>query len=99
MKQLLLFISVISIAISSFSQATPKQVALTPELLWKLGRVSGLGLSKDGKHVLYDVGTPNVTHNRIEHVVFSVALNGGAAIQVLNQDSILRDKNISADGK
>ena len=28
------------------------QNLLTPELLWKLGRVSGKGISKDGKYVI-----------------------------------------------
>jgi hypothetical protein len=35
------------------------QNKITPELLWKLGRVSAMGLSKDGKFVVYAVSTPD----------------------------------------
>ena len=34
-----------------FFSSTFAQNRMTPELLWKLGRVSGLGISRDGKYV------------------------------------------------
>ncbi|MEY4085244.1 MAG: hypothetical protein RL074_1031, partial [Bacteroidota bacterium] len=36
------------------------QNVMTPELLWKLGRISPLGISKDGKNIVYKVSTPSV---------------------------------------
>ncbi|MBA2250405.1 MAG: S9 family peptidase [Chitinophagaceae bacterium] len=81
-------------SISGFSQNQ-----MTPEFLWKLGRVSGLGLSKDGRHVVYSVSTPDVVENKSKHETFVVSINGGASVQTFSQDSVLRDKNISPDGK
>ena len=47
--------------------AAKAQNLLTPEILWKLGRVSGKGISKDGKSVIYSVGTPDVAENKINY--------------------------------
>ena len=75
------------------------QNALTPELLWKLGRVSGLGISKDGKYAVYSVSTPNWEENKSKRKSYIIPLNGGDAVEVSNADSLLFDKNISPDGK
>ena len=72
---------------------------LTPELLWKLGRVSGLGISKDGKNVLYSVGTPNWEENKSKRKSFMIPIIGGDAIEISNPDSLLNNKNVSPDGK
>ncbi|MEP6617541.1 MAG: hypothetical protein ABJA57_13215, partial [Ginsengibacter sp.] len=40
------------------------QNKMTPELLWKLGRVKGVGVTKDGKSVVYNVATPNSSDNK-----------------------------------
>ena len=54
------------------------QNLMTPEMLWKLGRVSGLGVTKDGKSVVYSVSTPDVDANKSTHKMYSVPLSGGA---------------------
>ena len=72
---------------------------MTPELLWKLGRVSGLGISKDGKYVLYSVSTPNAAENKSSRKSYAVPVNGGEAIPVSNADSMLNNTKISPDGK
>src|SRR5882672_7214414 len=43
---------------------TIAQNKMTPELLWKLGRVTALGISKDGKYVVYSVSTPDWQANK-----------------------------------
>ena len=40
------------------------QNVLSPELLWKLGRVTALGISKDQKNIIYKVATPSVEENK-----------------------------------
>jgi dipeptidyl aminopeptidase/acylaminoacyl peptidase len=77
-----------------FSQNT-----LTPDLLWKLGRVSGLGVSKDGNYAVYTVSFPNWQENKSKRKSYIMPLAGGDAIEINNPDSLLADKNISADGK
>jgi dipeptidyl aminopeptidase/acylaminoacyl peptidase len=79
-------------------QATVKG-KLSPELLWKLGRVSGLGISKDGKYVLYSVSTPDAEANKNVRKSYMVSVDGGTALQINKPDSLLADRNISPDGK
>ena len=75
------------------------QNRLTPELLWQLGRVTGLGISKDGKYVLYSVTTPDITENRMSKKTYMVPVAGGDAVETSQADSLLNNKNISPDGK
>ena len=93
MKQILFF----STLLLSFSAIA--QNKMTPELLWKLGRVSGLGISKDGKYVLYSVSTPNAAENKSSRKMYAIPVTGGSPIQVSNADSMLVNEKISADGK
>jgi dipeptidyl aminopeptidase/acylaminoacyl peptidase len=75
------------------------QDRMTPELLWKLGRVTGLGISKDGKYILYSVTTPDVETNTSKHNSYMVPVTGGASIEITNTDSLLSNKNVSPDGR
>lgn len=70
---------------------------MTPELLWKLGRVSGLGISKDGKYVLYSVSTPDVDANKSKRKSYMMPVTGGTAMEISNPDSLLSNKNLSPD--
>ena len=82
----------------SFSVANAQEV-MTPELLWKLGRVSAMGISKDKKWVVYSVSTPNVETNKSSRKTYRVPVTGGTAEIITHLDSLLANKNISADGK
>jgi len=84
------------ILISFCSQA---QNLLTPEQLWKLGRVSGLGLSKDKKNVIYSVSTPNVEENKSTRKLYSIPVTGGAATEIASTDDVLANDKIAPDGK
>ena len=72
---------------------------MTPELLWQLGRLSALGISKDGKYVLYSVSTPNAVENKSARKTYSVPVKGGEATPVNNTDSLLKNDRLSPDGK
>ena len=91
-SNVVLFLTLISL--SAFSQNK-----MTPELLWKVGRITALGITKDGKSAVYSVKTYNATENSSVSETFTVPVTGGSAIQTLNKDSVLRDKNISPNGK
>src|SRR4029079_12352620 len=84
-----------------FSQTSQpaNPTVMTPELLWKLGRVSGLGVSKDGNYVLYSVSTPNVDSNKSKRKSYMIPVTGGTATEISNPDSLLNNKNVSPDGK
>jgi hypothetical protein len=58
MKNIIVFV------LAFLSLPAISQNKMTPELLWKLGRVTGLGISKDGKSAIYSVSTPNVAESK-----------------------------------
>lgn len=75
------------------------QNVMSPELLWKLGRISALGISKDGKNIVYKVATPSVEENKSNSKYYTISINGGNPTEVTDYKSLLLDKNISPDGK
>lgn len=75
------------------------QNTMTPELLWKLGRVTVLGISKDGKSVVYKVGTPSIEENKTNTKFYTVAISGGTATEIADTKGIINDDNVSPDGK
>lgn len=87
-KITLIFLTMI--ATSGFSQTT-----MTPEKLWELGRVSALGISKDGKSAIYKVSKPNMVENKLNSTYYSIPINGGKATAIEDYKSFLKDKNIS----
>ncbi len=57
-----------SAAVFGQSQSTTQQEHLTPELLWSLHRVNGVGVSNDGKYVYYSSKTVDVkTEKSVTH--------------------------------
>lgn len=75
------------------------QEIMTPELLLQLGRVSPIGVSKDGKNLIYRVSTPDMAENKLNSNVFSIPLSGGTSTLIEDYKSLVHDKNISPDGK
>jgi dipeptidyl aminopeptidase/acylaminoacyl peptidase len=75
------------------------QNVMTPELLWKLGRITPLGISKDGKNVVFKVSTPSVEENKSNSKLYSVPVIGGNASEISDTKDLLVDKNVSPDGK
>ena len=72
---------------------------MTPELLWKLGRLSPMGISIDGKSIVYKVTTPSVAENKSDSKYYSIPVSGGVATEISDYKALLKDKNISPDGK
>ncbi len=75
------------------------QNVMSPELLWKLGRVSVLGISKDSKNIVYKVSYPSVSENKSNSKYFTIPVSGGTTSEVSTTKELLNDKNISPDGK
>jgi dipeptidyl aminopeptidase/acylaminoacyl peptidase len=93
MKQLFLLIGICSIGFVN------GQNKMTPEKLWQLGRVSGLGLSKDKQFVLYSVSIPNVAENKSKRRIYQMPVSGGVPVEISNADSLMVNEKISSDGK
>lgn len=90
---------VLLIPLLMMSLTTIAQNVMTPELLWKLGRVAPLGISKDGKNVVYKVTTPSVQENKSDTKFYTLPVNGGNPTEVKDTKDLLKDKNSSPDGK
>jgi dipeptidyl aminopeptidase/acylaminoacyl peptidase len=80
------------------SRALVAQSAMTPELLWQLERVSGLGITPDGKNVVYRVTTPNINEDKSSSKLYSIPLQGGNPSEIIGTN-LLPDPAISPDGK
>ncbi len=95
MKKILSFLFLALIA----STGIYAQDVMTAELLWKLGRVSGQGISKDGEWVVYNVSTPNAVENKSSSKRYKINLINGSIVEIAADDNLLRDSKISPDGK
>jgi dipeptidyl aminopeptidase/acylaminoacyl peptidase len=60
------------------------QNVLTPDLLWKLKRLSGGTLSPDGKFILYEVRTYDVVLNKSNNDLFIYDLKKNKSSQITN---------------
>ena len=78
---------------------TMAQNVMSPELLWELGRVSVLGISKDDKNIVYKVATPSIMDNKSNSKFYIVPISGDLATQVTDTKDLIVDKNVSLDGK
>ncbi|RZJ35213.1 MAG: S9 family peptidase [Flavobacterium sp.] len=88
------------LTLTIFAMAAAKaQNVLTPEQLWQLGRITPMGISADGKSVGYKVATPSISDNKLNSKYYSIPVSGGAASEVKEYKSLLKDRNISPDGK
>ncbi|HWS60667.1 MAG TPA: S9 family peptidase [Flavobacterium sp.] len=90
----ILFITLTMMSLNAIAQNI-----MSPELLWKLGRVTALGISKDGKNVVYKVDNPSIEENKSNSIYYTIPVNGGAPTEVKDTKDLLKDKNISSDGK
>jgi dipeptidyl aminopeptidase/acylaminoacyl peptidase len=91
--------TIIMLSLIMFASSLSAQKTLTPELLWKLGRVSALGISNDGKNIVYQVSTPSIEENKSTTKFYSLPITGGNPTEIEDTKSILKDKNTSPDGK
>jgi dipeptidyl aminopeptidase/acylaminoacyl peptidase len=75
------------------------QDVMTPERLWQLGRVSAVGITRDGQQLVYRVSTPVVAENASLAKTYAVPISGGAVREVNNIEGLLPDKHVSPDGE
>ena len=94
MKKLL----ILALSVVATSSMNAQEV-MTPELLLELGRVSPVGITKDGKNLIYRVSTPDMKENKMNSKVYSISVNGGKSTEIENYKELIVDKNISPDGK
>ena len=70
------------IALFMISNTGIAQEIMSPEKLWELGRVSALGISKDGKSIIYKVSKPDMAENKLNSTYYSIPISGGKAKEI-----------------
>jgi len=96
MKRILTFLLCNIVIITlAFSQTK----VMSPEQLIELNRVSAVGLSNDGKQVIYKTSTIDLKTNKRSSKVFSVPVKGGEVKPLSEVGELVKDKNLSPDGK
>jgi dipeptidyl aminopeptidase/acylaminoacyl peptidase len=82
-----------------FCISVSAQQALTPEMLWKLGKVGGEMISPDGKNAIYGVTFYNMAENKGERNLYSIPVNGGEAKQLTSTTGAEAGVQITPSGK
>ncbi len=91
---------ILSIFFLLVATAATAQERMTPELLWQLKRVSGMGVSVDKRFVIYSVSTPNISANKSTSAKYTIPVQGGAPDEITGtMVNLLRDRSVSPDGK
>jgi len=98
---LLLFIFAIHCSAQKQVPATsaPVKDYMSPEKLWLLGRVSGLGITTDGREVVYRVSLPEMEKNSFQRQLFATDIQTGTTRPIQDLSGIIPDKHLSPDGK
>lgn len=87
------------LAFTAFVLNVNSQNNMTPELLWKLGRVSAVGITKDNSGVVFAVSTPDVQQNKSSRKLYYISLKGGIPRQIADSENLVANDRQSPDGK
>jgi dipeptidyl aminopeptidase/acylaminoacyl peptidase len=105
-KNLIFLLMLVSLQAISQNKSAPLDIALikektnlTPELLWKLGRVSEPRLSPDGKTVIYGVRTFNVADNKGNSDIYILNLATSQSRQLCSDPADETNARWRPDGK
>ena len=93
MKKIFLF------ALGLASLTAISQEVMTKELLWELGRVSPVGVTKDGKNLIYKVSYANMAEDNFDSKTFTIPVTGGTPTEITDYKDLINDSSISPDGK
>ncbi len=75
------------------------ETKVTPELLWKFGRIGEFSLSPNQKTIVYTVTRHSITENKGYTDIFSVSVDGGTPKQLTNFVGPESNPRWSPDGK
>lgn len=87
-------VSMLFLSVAGFAQDK-----MTPELLWKLGRVSGETLSPDGKKIIYGITKYNLEADKGNRDLYAIPVKGGDPVQLTNMEGSEYEAQYRPDGK
>lgn len=83
-------------------ELTQKEIepgVLTPEVLWKMGRVGGAALSPDGSQVVYTVSWYSVDENKGNTGLYLVPVSGGEPVLLAGKEASAHSPQWTKDGE
>ncbi|WP_179315786.1 S9 family peptidase [Winogradskyella undariae] len=89
---------VLIITLMLSSSLVTAQKTMTPELLWKVERLSVMGLNEDASTIFFAIKTPNIETNGYDSKYYKMSVAGGDATEITKEEVTVIDKNISPDG-
>ncbi|HSH66031.1 MAG TPA: prolyl oligopeptidase family serine peptidase, partial [Bacteroidia bacterium] len=93
MKKTATLLSVFAFTCSVYAQN------MTTETLLQLGRVNPVGITKDGKSVIYSVRSYSPTDSKITIKKYSTPVTGGTTSEIESEQGLIKDPHRSPDGK
>src|SRR5690606_14244994 len=85
------------IGILLLSNSLMAQQNMTPETLWKLGRLQAETIDQKNNKVIFKVSNYNLEQNKAKTNFFNISTNGGAPTQISNNENI--ESIIQVDAK
>jgi len=91
------FFTLLSASIIAFSANA--QNVMTTESLLELGKVGAMGVTKDGKSIIYNVRKYSAKEGKATNTQYIMTIAGGDAKTVENAEALLNNNRLSPDGK
>src|SRR5690606_14822885 len=91
-------ITILCLSVVGLSVQAQTQV-MTPETLWKLGRVSPIKVSDNNKMLYYSVTTPNVAENDFRTDYYQIGLDGKGLKEIDKDNPALKKEKSIAEVK
>ena len=82
-----------------YTSISLSQNVMTPEMLVQLKKVSPVGISKDGKYVVYRTSEYSLENNATARTLYKIPVAGGEAEKIESFNDLVTDASISPDGK
>ncbi|HUH36049.1 MAG TPA: S9 family peptidase [Moheibacter sp.] len=83
----------------AFFTKTYAQDMMTPELLWEVKRIQPIGISQDGKELVYSVTEYDVEGAQKTTKNYRMPVGGGKAQEIEDYAALIADATISPDGQ
>lgn len=90
--------SILLFSIYCFMQTAQAQQVMTPELLWKVKRLSPVGISIDQKEIIYKVSEFQVEQGQRSTKNYSISIQGGTPKEIASIEGLVKDHTISPNG-
>jgi len=82
-----------------FAFTANAQNVMTTETLLELGKVGTMGITKDGKSIIYNVRKYSSKDGKATNTQYIMPIAGGEAKAIDNADALLTNSRLSPDGK